>query len=89
MKDGGHSLVKIRELRLPNLKNIENNDFLVFGNLSLKRKIISSRQNIVPELSDEEVSYLVDFLHSLTERQCLDMNKIIPKEVYSGIDIHN
>lgn len=88
-KDGGLSLVNKENLRLPIVEGFRPNDFYVLGKRILRQKILATRDDRVPMLSDEEVEDLVSFLHALTDLNCLDMNLVIPKKVLSGLPVHN
>jgi cytochrome c peroxidase len=88
-KDGGLSLITKENLRLPNVEGFRPHDFYVIGKRILRQKILSTRDDRVPMLTDKEVEDLVSFLHALTDLNCLDMNLVIPKKVLSGLPVHN
>ena len=62
-------------------------DNWVMENAMLKQKIADANELDPIDLNDEEVEYLLAFLHSLTDPRSSDLMHVIPETVPSGLEI--
>ena len=72
---------------LPSREDLDELDFVVHEQYE-SRDALKAAINIDPvNLSEEEIHYLMDFLHSLTDPASLDMRYTVPATVPSGLSL--
>ncbi len=72
---------------LPSDPNLDPFDFVVISDPA-RRAAIAATAEIEPlALDDEQIDAIVEFLHALTDSRFLDMRRIVPKEIPSGLPL--
>ncbi|MBU6954189.1 cytochrome-c peroxidase [Hahella sp. CR1] len=72
---------------MPSRSDLDEIDFQGYEDVSLRDKIAQNNELRPNPLSDAEVSALIAFLHTLTDANSLDLRKLIPNQVPSGIAV--
>ena len=73
------------QARLPSREDLDSIDREVFDDSSSRADLHASIEIIPVDLTEEEVAYLIDFLHALTDPKSLDMRTTLPYRVPSGL----
>lgn len=76
------------QVNIPYDKHLSSKDFTIMNAKGIL--ILISRTSAIDkiELSEKEINDLINFLHALTDRACLDMRHLVPKYVPSKISIN-
>ena len=77
----------INQARLPPRADLNQIDRLVYDDWVSREELKASIEIQSVDLSNEEVSYLIDFLNALTDTASLDMRNTVPYRVPSGLPI--
>lgn len=72
---------------LPSRNDLDAIDFEVHNDSDSRMALANSIEIMPVQLSDEEISYLIDFLHALTDPNSLDMRATVPSRVPSGLPL--
>ncbi|MGR9115984.1 MAG: cytochrome-c peroxidase [Gammaproteobacteria bacterium] len=72
---------------LPSREDLDAIDFEVYNDGSSRSELASAIEIDPVALSDDEVKYLTDFLHALTDRDSLDLRATAPARVPSGLPL--
>ena len=74
---------------LPSRSDLDATDFNIHNDQASRAALASSIELNPIQLSDEEVDYLIEFLHALTDTASLDMRSTVPMRVPSGLPIRD
>ena len=75
------------EMTLPDDETLSAHDMAAMEDPEAVDRIANANQLAPTSLSEVEMRRLLDFLHSLTDRSHLDMRRLVPKQVLSGISV--
>ena len=75
------------EMTLPDDNALNDHDMAAMKDPEAVDRIAEANVLLPTALSDVEMQRLLDFLHSLTDRSHLDMRRLVPKSVLSGISV--
>jgi len=74
---------------LPSRLDLDALDFIAHNDTN-RRNAIADAIEIQPvELTDDEINQLLDFLHALTDTQCLDLRSTAPLSVPTGLPLYD
>lgn len=77
----------INQAVLPSRSDLDAIDFIAHNDFP-RRQAIGHANELQPiSLTDEQVSNLIAFLHALTDFNCIDLRKDVPKYVPSGLPL--
>ena len=76
-----------REATLPDHDTLSAHDMAVMEDPEAVDRIAEANALLPTSLTEVEIRRLLDFLHSLTDRSHLDMRRLVPKQVLSGISV--
>lgn len=76
------------QVNIPFDKNFSKKDFTIMNAKGVLTLIGRTSAIDKIDLNKNEVDDLMNFLHALTDRECLDMRHLVPKRVPSKISIH-
>jgi cytochrome c peroxidase len=72
---------------LPPRPDLDAIDFQCYNNGARRAAVAGACELSPTGLSDEQVKYLIDFLHALTDPASLDLRHEFPMEVPSGLPV--
>jgi cytochrome c peroxidase len=72
---------------LPSRADLDARDFVVQNDPSRRAAIADSAELVPHPLEDEQIADLVAFLQSLTDLQCIDLRRNVPRSVPSGLPL--
>lgn len=74
---------------LPSREDLDEEDFIVHNDPIRREEIANAISDDLPviDLNDEEVAYLLDFLHALSDPGCIDLRHTVPSTVPSGLTV--
>ena len=75
------------QLTLPSDADLDEEDLMVMKDEIAVRRIAGANELKETKLSEMEIRQLMEFLHCLTDPAHLDMRRIVPKTVLSGISV--
>ena len=75
------------EITLPDHDELNAHDMILMKDAEAVARIAEANELQPVSLNEVEMRRLIDFLHSLTDRSHLDMRRLIPKRVLSGISV--
>ncbi len=87
--DPTHSLMTYHsdEAVLPCEPDLDEIDFAVVKDSAAMQRIAGAIELAPVKLSDKQFSQLMDFLYCLTDPRHVDMRRLVPKKVLSGISV--
>lgn len=74
---------------LPYAEGLSDLDFVVMNDPARVAGIAASNEATPVELTDREVSRLIDFLHALTDTSSIDLRYALPQRVPSGLPVYD
>lgn len=72
---------------MPSRSDLDELDFFIMTDPTSRRAIRNANELAPSTLSDAEINYLIDFMHALTDPNSMDLSRIIPASVPSGLPI--
>ncbi len=72
---------------LPSREDLDALDFIVHNDASRRQSLANAVEEEPIELTDQEFSDLMAFLHALTDFECIDLRRDIPKRVPSKLPL--
>ena len=75
------------QLRLPRRSDLDAHDWIAMQDSAVVAAIAAANELAPVELTDREVSQLIDFLHALTDPRMLDLRNDVPAAVPSGLPL--
>lgn len=72
---------------LPSRIDLDAGDFLAFNDPAVTLAIGRAIESDIPQLSDGEISLVLDFLQALTDPSAQDLRHTVPKHVPSGLPL--
>lgn len=73
----------------PSRADLDAIDFAVHEDSSSRAALANSVELDLIDLSDEELAYLIEFLHALTDPASLDLRSTVPDRVPSGLPLRD
>ena len=75
------------QVRVPSRADLDAIDYTVMDDANRSQPIMLANELAPMELTDEEVADLVSFMHALTDPDMIDLRRVIPASVPSGLPV--
>jgi cytochrome c peroxidase len=72
---------------LPSRADLDALDFVAHDDAGRRDAIADANELFPVNLTESDISYLLDFLHALTDRNSIDLRNDVPKTVPSGLSL--